>query len=262
MHRCVFIIFSFLLLCIQNTTTNQLVAAEGGGGDDNGVITNKCLDKERDALLQFKANLEDPYGSLSTWRPEDDECCEWRGVMCGDETGHHVTWLEIRSFGLVGEISPSLVNLTYLNHLDLFGNFFNGTIPKSFGSLTELMFLDLSNNSFYGTIPEEFGNLTNLQNLYLDFFGRCRVENLQWLSHLSLLETLEMDGISLAKANHWVNVISSLPKLSRLSLEGCDLSKVIFFFISQLFFIYSIPLSWKQQSHLIRVSLVIPINQQ
>ncbi|KAL7594473.1 hypothetical protein Lser_V15G29215 [Lactuca serriola] len=228
MHRCVFIIFSFLLLFVQNTTTNQLVAMEGGGGDDNGVVTNKCLDKERHALLQFKTNLEDPYGSLSTWRPEDDECCEWRGVMCDDETGHHVTGLEIRSFGLVGEISPSLVNLTYLNRLDLFGNFFNGTIPRSFGSLTELMFLDLSNNSFYGTIPQEFGNLTNLQYLYLDFVGRCRVENIEWLSHLSHLEILEMDGISLAKANQWVNVILNLPKLSDLSLDGCELSQVMY----------------------------------
>ncbi|CAI9290204.1 unnamed protein product [Lactuca saligna] len=148
--------------------------------------------------------------------------------MCDDETGHHVTGLEIRSFGLVGEISPSLVNLTYLNRLDLFGNFFNGTIPRSFGSLTELMFLDLSNNSFYGTIPQEFGNLTNLQELSLGYVGRCSVENIEWLSHLSHLEILEMDGISLAKANQWVNVILNLPKLSDLSLDGCELSQVMY----------------------------------
>ncbi|KAL7595938.1 hypothetical protein Lser_V15G29220 [Lactuca serriola] len=39
---------------------------------------------------------------------------------------------------------------------------------------------------------------------------------------------LFMDGISLAKANRWVDVISSLPKLSDLSLEGCELSQVMY----------------------------------
>ncbi|CAI9290222.1 unnamed protein product [Lactuca saligna] len=204
MHPCVLIIFLLFLLRLQNTTTNQLVVDEGvGGGYDDGVV-NKCLDKERDALLQFKGNLQDPNGSLSTWRPEDDDCCAWEGVICDDQTGHHVTGLHIPSAGLVGEISHSLVNLTYLN------------------------LLDLSSNSFHGTIPPEFGNLTNLKVLNLRDVGSCRVENLDWLSHLSLLEALEIEGISLAKANQWVNVILNLPKLSDLRLDGCELSQVMY----------------------------------
>ncbi|XP_023742161.1 receptor-like protein EIX2 [Lactuca sativa] len=298
MHPCVFIIFSLLLACLQNTTANQLVAVEER--DDNSVLSNKCLDKERDALLQFKANLQDPDGSLSTWRPEDDDCCTWEGVTCDNQTGHHVTELDISLFSLEGEISHSLVNLSYMNHLDLSGNSFHGTIPtfigsmillsyldlgqnnlngtiptfigsmtllrhldlghnnlngtipnfigsltllrfldlrynnlngaipKSIGSLTQLRHLDLSHNSLYGTIPPQFGNLTNLQELFLALVGRCRVENIEWLSHLSHLEVLEMDEISLAKANHWVNVISSLRKLSYIRLEGCELSQVMY----------------------------------
>ncbi|CAH1452730.1 unnamed protein product [Lactuca virosa] len=281
-----------------NTTANQLVAVEER--DDNSVITNKCLDKERDALLQFKANLHDPDGSLSMWKPEDDDCCSWEGVTCDNRTGHHVTELDISLFSLEGEISHSLVNLSYVNHLDLSENSFhgtiptfigsmillryldlgqnnlngtipsfigsmtllrhldlghnnlngtiptfigsltllkfldlrynnlNGTIPKSIGSLTQLRHLDLSHNFLYGTIPPQFGNLTNLQELFLALVGRCRVENIEWLSHLSHLEVLEMDEISLAKANHWVNVISSLRKLSYIRLEGCELSKVMY----------------------------------
>ncbi|KAL7596293.1 hypothetical protein Lser_V15G29234 [Lactuca serriola] len=228
MHPCVFIVFSLVLLLLQNTTANQLVAVEGGGGDDNGVIRNKCLDKERDALLQFKANLHDPNGSLSTWRPEDDDCCQWRGVTCDNKTGYHVTLLILFNDGLVGEISYSLVNLTYLNRLDLSGNSFHGTIPTFIGSLTELTDLRLSHNSFHGTIPPEFGNLTNLEVLDLSNAGRCRVENIEWLSHLSHLEELAMGGISLAKANQWVNEISSLPKLSLLTLGGCELSQVMY----------------------------------
>ncbi|CAH1452708.1 unnamed protein product [Lactuca virosa] len=37
-----------------------------------------------------------------------------------------------------------------------------------------------------------------------------------------------MDGISLAKQNHWVEVILSLRKLSSLSLRGCELSQVMY----------------------------------
>ncbi|XP_023738293.1 receptor-like protein EIX2 [Lactuca sativa] len=249
-HPCVFIIFSLVLLHLEATTTNQNIAVGGEENDANGAI-KKCSDEERHTLLNFKSHLQDTDGFLSTWRDEEDDCCRWRGVTCNTQTGH-VTRLEVGPSGLVGKISHSLLNLTYLNHLDLShnylygtiptfigsmtllrylnlaGNNLNGTIPRSIGSLTELSFLDLSYLSLYGTIPLELGNLTNLQVLSLGFVGRCRVENIKWLSHLSGLQTLNMDGISLDKANHWVNVISSFRNLSYLSLRGCELSKVMY----------------------------------
>ncbi|CAH1424581.1 unnamed protein product [Lactuca virosa] len=225
MYHCVFIIiFSLLLPSLETIIANQLVVV--GGGDDN-IVINKCLDKEIHALLHFKALLKDPNGILSTWKDDEHNCCKWLGVTCNNQTGH-VTGLDIGLCSLEGEISHSLANLTYLNHLDLSGNSFHGTIPRSIGSLTELRFLSLSNNSLYGTIPPEFGNLTNLQWLYLGFVGRCRVENPEWLSGLSYLEELVMNGISLAKANHWVDVILSLRKLNFLSLQSCELSQVMY----------------------------------
>ncbi|CAH1452710.1 unnamed protein product [Lactuca virosa] len=276
MNPCVFVIFSLLLLHAETITSNQL-----GGGDENGIIMRKCSDKERRALLDFKAHLQDPDESLSTWSAEEEEedCCNWRGVTCNNQTGR-VIELNIRFGGLEGEVSNSLLNLSYLTHLDLSFNSFHGTIPTfigsmtrlrylhlgwnefneiipmsigsmthlrylnlgwnhlngaipSFiGSLTELTFLDLSNNSLYGTIPQEFGNLTHLQYLYLEDVGRCRVENIEWLSHLSHLEALGMDGISLAKQKYWLDVILSLRKLSWLSLDGCELSQVMYLYSS------------------------------
>ncbi|CAI9290213.1 unnamed protein product [Lactuca saligna] len=67
-----------------------------------------------------------------------------------------------------------------------------------------------------------------IARLSLQDVGRCTVENPQWLSSLSHLKELGMDGISLAKANEWVNVISTLPELSSLSLKGCELSQVMY----------------------------------
>ncbi|GKC03463.1 leucine-rich repeat-containing protein [Tanacetum coccineum] len=220
-----------------------------------------CIDKERQALLDFKAPLFDPDDMLSTWRPEEeDECCRWSGVWCNNKTGH-VTAFDLNSYGLGGEISLSLLNLTYLNHLDLYGNSFHGNIPnenqftgtipesiclltnlttldlggnnfngiilRSIGSLTKLTSLNLAANNFYGTIPREFGNLTKLTSLSIGSLRSCRVENLDWLSSLSSLEELKMDGISLAKANNWVNVIIGLQNLTVLSLAGCELSHVM-----------------------------------
>ncbi|KAL7596745.1 hypothetical protein Lser_V15G28952 [Lactuca serriola] len=219
MNPCVFIIFSLLLLLLVTATASQL------GGDDRNMKT--CLDNERHALLLFKAPLHDPNDTLSTWRADQHDCCKWNGVTCNTQTGH-VTELDIRNHDLGGEISHSLLNLTYLNTLALSFNSFNGTIPTFIGSLSQLTYLDLSENSLYGTIPPEFGNLTNLQELHLDYVGRCRVEKVEWLSRLSQLEVLVMDGVSLSKANHWVDVISSLPKLSWLSLQRCELSQVMY----------------------------------
>nr|KAJ0204188.1 hypothetical protein LSAT_V11C500281720 [Lactuca sativa] len=216
MNPCLFLLFSLLLLLVTKTAS-QL------GGDYRNGVTNKCLHKERLDLLLFKASLHDPNDTLSTWRSDEHDCCNWKGVTCNNQTCH-VIGLDISGSSLGGEINNSLLNLTYLNHLDLSRNSFHGIIPSFIGSMTRLRYLNLSYNSFHRTIPLEFGNLTNLQWLYLGSVGSYRVDNLEWLSHLSHLEELQMDEISLAKQNHWVDVTLSLRKLSLLSLKGCELS--------------------------------------
>ncbi|KAM0013708.1 putative non-specific serine/threonine protein kinase [Helianthus debilis subsp. tardiflorus] len=122
------------------------------------------------ALLHFKAHLhQDFYGLLSTWTPKEEatnDCCKWRGVTCNNQTGH-VTSLDLFNGDLEGELSPSLLNLSYLNHLDLSGNQFEGTIPHFIGSLTKLRYLDISWNYFSGSIPMFIGSMTQLRYLRL-----------------------------------------------------------------------------------------------
>ena len=87
---------------------------------------------------------------------------------CNNQTGHDIK-LDLKSqpvcnqvassvfckeltFG--GELSPSLLDLKYLNYLDLSYNDFQGIpIPSFIGSLNKLSYLDLSYASFGGTIP-------------------------------------------------------------------------------------------------------------
>ncbi|MFS7905657.1 putative non-specific serine/threonine protein kinase [Helianthus anomalus] len=109
--------------------------------------------------------------------------------------------------------------MTQLRYLNLGSNNFSGTIPNSIGSLAQLRDLNLVYNSFYGTIPPEIGNLTNLERFQLGCLGRRVIENIDWLANLSHLQTLSMEGIFIAKANHWVDVFQTLQKLSSLTLN-------------------------------------------
>nr|XP_043626037.1 receptor-like protein EIX2 [Erigeron canadensis] len=193
------------------------------GAPPNRVI-GKCSEKERNALLEFKAGFVDFSGHVSTWRAQDD-CCSWSGVECNNQTGH-VIKLDLQHFQLrlEGEVSPSLLNLSHLTYLDLSHNSFDGTIPKFIGSLTELRYLDLSWNFFRGTVPSELGNLRNLR--YLKLASSGSVKNLDWLSHFSFLQHLDISFTPFSEPNNWVDMIIRLPKLSYLGLNHCNLSAV------------------------------------
>ncbi|KAH9611885.1 hypothetical protein KSS87_003724 [Heliosperma pusillum] len=49
----------------------------------------QCIDTERGALLQFKHDLNDTCGMLTSWEPHTD-CCLWRGIVCSNLTSHVV----------------------------------------------------------------------------------------------------------------------------------------------------------------------------
>ena len=134
----------------------QVVCAEG---------KIMCIEREREALLQFKAALLDPYGMLSSWTTSD--CCQWQGIRCSNLTAH-VLMLDLHGdFNdeeryMRGEIHKSLMELQQLNYLNLSSNDFQGRgIPEFLGSLTNLRYLDLSFSDFEGKIPTQFGSLSH-----------------------------------------------------------------------------------------------------
>ncbi|KAK1435256.1 hypothetical protein QVD17_01017 [Tagetes erecta] len=271
------LVSSLVLVLVSFTTTTAISLYKDIAIFFNqNPVYNKCIDEERHALLHFKSYIHhDPYGLLSIWIPEEEKnttnyCCNWSGVTCNDQTGH-VTSISLKFGYLEGKISSSLLNLSYLNQLDLSYNSFTGTIPMFIGCMAQLLYLDLSNNYFTGSIPmfigsnnlaylyldsndftgsisSELGNLTNLEALSLESLSGCTIETLDWLSRMSQLEKLYMSGIYLGKANNWVNVISSLQKLSTLFLNRCNLSEVMH--------PYSYPSSHSSSSSIVTLSLV------
>jgi hypothetical protein len=102
-------LFAFLTFLLH---LKPALGFSSGVGDDNV----RCIESERQALLEFKSNLVDDYGRLSSWGSEDEKknCCKWKGVHCSNQTGH-VLRLDLngdQNYGiqrLRGMISPSLV---------------------------------------------------------------------------------------------------------------------------------------------------------
>nr|GMD35695.1 putative leucine-rich repeat-containing, plant-type, leucine-rich repeat domain, L [Ipomoea batatas] len=191
--------------------------------------SRSCFENERNVLLSFKRSVSHPsFSSLSSWGAsrDDDDCCKWKGIGCDNRTGHVVA-LHLGHEFLQGEISPSLLHLPFLNFLDLSLNKFDERIPSFIGSLNKLVYLNLSYNDFFGNVPPHLGNISTLKYLDLgnyqyNYYQLKVVNTLEWISHLSSLEYLNMDGVDLHSVSDWLHSITKLSLLRTLSLSVCD----------------------------------------
>ncbi|KAG6714464.1 hypothetical protein I3842_05G203800 [Carya illinoinensis] len=224
--------FLLLLLGLLSCNATKL----GSSFDLRTHSKVRCIEEERQALLQFKQHLVDRSHWLSSWDSGTKDCCKWEGIKCSNKTGHVVKldlqadWLcgvELATKYLEGEISSSLLGLQYLTYLDLSCNDFSGkSFPNFVGSLAKLQHLNLSYTQIAGTIPQQLGNLSGLISLDLDSdYDLMEAHNLDWLIHLSSLTYLDMSGVNLSQVVKWPNKVMMLPSLTHLSLSYCSLSK-------------------------------------
>nr|GME21069.1 LRR receptor-like serine/threonine-protein kinase GSO2 [Ipomoea batatas] len=224
------ILFTFVLMNLCNCS----------GSNNMGV----CKEREMQALLCFKKELEDPMNRLlSSWVDGTNCCSKWEGVVCHKVTGHVVQLrLTNPNFDFEfdhlpkGTLSPCLLELEQLHHLDLSGlyRYFSGSrIPNFIGSFANLQYLDLSHLRFQGIIPHQLGNLSSLHTLILQpsfdessDTSLIKTDSLDWLSNLSNLRLLDLSYVNLSMAHNWLEAINMLPSLRELHLSGCDLPKL------------------------------------
>ncbi|KAL0438032.1 UNVERIFIED_CONTAM: Receptor-like protein EIX2 [Sesamum latifolium] len=178
----------------------------------------RCIERERQALLNFKQGLIDRNDDLSSWGAQEHNCCAWKGVSCNDNTSH-VIGLQLPGYQLRGNISTALLDLsTSLIRVDLSDNQLDGLIPDAFGSFIFLEYLDLSGNRLEGGIPESFSNLSSLYMLDL---SHNQLTGLMPQSSFGQLPNLEIFDVSY---NFLQGTVSESYFLSHHRLKVLDLS--------------------------------------
>ncbi|KAF4384994.1 hypothetical protein F8388_010592 [Cannabis sativa] len=206
----------------------------------NAITTHayKCIETERQALLTFKQGLVDYQNRLSSWTSSNKNCCTWSEIRCHDLT-NHIIMLDLRPnftyydagmrWGpIYGEITLSLVQLQYLEYLDLSYNGFT-KIPNFIDSFTNLEYLNFSGNPLIGNIPSQLGNITKL--CILDVSDTMAMSSLisnsfKWVSHLSNLTIFKMSSTNFTKAIDWFHSFKTAPSLLSLHLSNCEFPKL------------------------------------
>lgn len=195
-----------------------------------------------EALLKFKEGLKDHSGWLSSW--VGDDCCNWLGIGCNNQTSN-VEMLDLRTLDfcdfieendaaaknkscLSGMLNPSLLNLTYLNYLDVSCNNFEGSpIPEFIGSLKNLRYLIFHKHPSLKWFPLLLGifqTCSTLMSLHNHIQKRLWVSDLNLLSGLSSVQYLRLGGMNLSLAKtHWLQNVNMLPSLLQLDLSSSEL---------------------------------------
>ncbi|GJN28572.1 hypothetical protein PR202_gb16771 [Eleusine coracana subsp. coracana] len=164
------------------------------------------------SLLDFKKAIPlDPQQALASWN-DSTHFSSWEGVLCTANNPRRVAYIRLERRGLVGQISPSLGNLTFLQNLSLATNQFTGEIPASLGHLQYLQYLYLSNNTLQGQIPS-FANCSSLRVPWLHRNGHVGQFPAELSSGLSQLQ-ISLNNLS-------GTIPASLSHITTLAVISC-----------------------------------------
>ncbi|KAI4312088.1 hypothetical protein MLD38_036940 [Melastoma candidum] len=220
------------------------------------VASSGCNTEELRALVEFHASLDYPPWAGAQLHWNGTRCCLWEGVGCNrngrvvklDFPGqtfeeyypdYYYPTNSIKS--TVAETLGSLLGLRYLNHLDLSGIecWQPCMIPDVVESMRQLRFLGFP-VGVSGNLPRNIGNLTKLQVLVLPGSGLELVDSdIRRLSILVSLNRFDLRNALIPRPSDLGRVLSSLPRLSNLTLSGCGLDNSFLRHISSNFTLMS-----------------------
>ncbi|CAN6374883.1 unnamed protein product [Urochloa humidicola] len=191
------------------------------------LISSCQIDPQTQALLQFKAGLNDPLNHLSSWTNTTTTTspCHFFGVRCGDgDNSGTVTELSLSNMNLSGGISPSIAALHGLTRLELDSNQLSGPVPPELAQCTQLRFLNLSCNALSGELPD-LSPLAALEVLDVETNGFTGLFP-AWVGNLSALTTLSV-GLNSYDPGETPAIIGNLKNLTYLYLAGCSLTGTV-----------------------------------
>ncbi|XP_023888007.2 MDIS1-interacting receptor like kinase 2-like [Quercus suber] len=188
--------------------------------------------KEAEALLNWKASLDNQNKSLLSSWVGDRPCINWVEITCDDlELG--VTRLNLSSFGLkgllkhmwvlqllnnslTGPIPTTIGNLTKLTSLDLSQNELSGSIPASIGQLAALSILLLNDNKLSGSIPTTIGNVTKLTSLTL------HLNELSGSIPTTIGNMIKLTGLALPSTELSGSIPTTIGNMTKLTYYALD----------------------------------------
>ncbi|XP_043725909.1 probable LRR receptor-like serine/threonine-protein kinase At3g47570 [Telopea speciosissima] len=207
---------------------------------------------DRLALLEFKKQIYDPYGALSSWN-ESIHFCNWVGITCGHRHQQRVISLNLKGKGLGGSLSPSIRNLTFLRFLIISNNSFQGKIPQEIGNLFRLQLISFTNNSLQGEIPTSLSNCTRLRVFHSsnnNLVGKIPVE---LFTSLLKLEIISINGNGLT--GEIPGSFGNISSIQAISLGGNELQGSIPKSFDRLTNLYALALDQNKLSGMFPVSL-------
>lgn len=205
--------------CLQRDRRRRYQNADELVDDLTDLIVNKRSLIDQMALIDFYEATNGPNWKRNdnwlTSRPLDD----WYGVTTGPDG---VVRLDLEDNGLEGRIRTySIIPLAKLTYLDLSSNNISGNIPPEISDLEELECLYLEKTSISGVLPYELGSLANLTDL------RVHEAKLGGEIPGELLDLNRLETLFLAD-NDWMGCIPKalfdVPKndLDEIDLPVCD----------------------------------------
>ncbi|KAG4936836.1 hypothetical protein JHK82_051057 [Glycine max] len=217
---------------------------------------------EANALLKWKASLDNQSQALLSSWGGNSPCSNWLGIAC--DHSKSVSNITLRGIGLTGTLQTlNFSSLPNILILDMSHNSLNGSIPPQIGVLSQLTHLGLGVNNLSGPIPSTIGNLTKLTKLSLrsnKLSGPIpsTIGNLTKLSTLALFSNklsgnipIELNKLSNLKilSFSYNNFIGPLPH------NICISGKLMNFTANDNFFTGPLPKSLKNCSSLVRLRL-------
>src|SRR5687767_13504687 len=144
---------------------------------------------EREALVAlYQSTNGNAWTNKTNWLGAAGTECTWYGVTC-DEAQAHVEHLTLYGNNLDGTVPSDLRKLTAVKSLQLSDNNLRGSLPSQFSELSQIELIFFHRNQLTGTLPGSWGALKKLREIGLDGNGLTGALPIQ-LGDMSALEKL------------------------------------------------------------------------